>query len=147
MRISDWSSDVCSSDLLSQHSWQWCQVPTHYFSPGYPAFIWPDTRTRRPAWLPRPFRQSGARRRSCRRGRRLGCCRCGLADAHRTNRTTRHHVTIKVGREGTQLLGNRLVATHHPVVAEHRRNRSEEHTSELQSLIRTSYAVFCSKNK
>src|SRR3546814_3678724 len=26
-------------------------------------------------------------------------------------------------------------------------NRSEEHTSELQSLMRTSYAVFCWKNK
>src|SRR3546814_6630908 len=29
----------------------------------------------------------------------------------------------------------------------HRRNRSEEHTSELQSLMRTSYAVFCLKKK
>src|SRR3546814_4952406 len=27
------------------------------------------------------------------------------------------------------------------------RKRSEEHTSELQSLMRTSYAVFCLKNK
>src|SRR3546814_9356758 len=27
------------------------------------------------------------------------------------------------------------------------RNRSEEHTSELQSLMRTSYAVYCLKNK
>src|SRR3546814_2217013 len=27
------------------------------------------------------------------------------------------------------------------------RRRSEEHTSELQSLMRTSYAVFCSKKK
>src|SRR3546814_9277075 len=27
------------------------------------------------------------------------------------------------------------------------RDRSEEHTSELQSLMRTSYAVFCLKNK
>src|SRR3546814_8269547 len=27
------------------------------------------------------------------------------------------------------------------------RNRSEEHTSELQSLMRTSYAVFCLKQK
>src|SRR3546814_4308093 len=27
------------------------------------------------------------------------------------------------------------------------RRRSEEHTSELQSLMRTSYAVFCLKNK
>src|SRR3546814_7405960 len=30
---------------------------------------------------------------------------------------------------------------------QHRRNRSEEHTSELQSLMRISYAVFCLKKK
>src|SRR3546814_5862962 len=30
---------------------------------------------------------------------------------------------------------------------EHRRGRSEEHTSELQSLMRISYAVFCLKKK
>src|SRR3546814_20367321 len=30
---------------------------------------------------------------------------------------------------------------------EHRRHRSEEHTSELQSLMRTSYAVCCLQNK
>src|SRR3546814_10893031 len=29
----------------------------------------------------------------------------------------------------------------------HRRSRSEEHTSELQSLMRISYAVFCLKKK
>src|SRR3546814_1579032 len=29
----------------------------------------------------------------------------------------------------------------------HARNRSEEHTSELQSLMRSSYAVFCLKKK
>src|SRR3546814_9836494 len=29
----------------------------------------------------------------------------------------------------------------------HAQERSEEHTSELQSLMRISYAVFCSKNK
>src|SRR3546814_9318923 len=29
----------------------------------------------------------------------------------------------------------------------HRHGRSEEHTSELQSLMRISYAVFCLKNK
>src|SRR3546814_1560573 len=32
-------------------------------------------------------------------------------------------------------------------LAELGRNRSEEHTSELQSLMRISYAVFCLKNK
>src|SRR3546814_5058257 len=30
---------------------------------------------------------------------------------------------------------------------QHRRTRSEEHTSELQSLMRISYAVFCLKKK
>src|SRR3546814_4019859 len=30
---------------------------------------------------------------------------------------------------------------------QHQSQRSEEHTSELQSLMRISYAVFCSKNK
>src|SRR3546814_5139319 len=30
---------------------------------------------------------------------------------------------------------------------QHRRGRSEEHTSELQSLMRNSYAVFCLKKK
>src|SRR3546814_9828956 len=33
------------------------------------------------------------------------------------------------------------------VVDLHRTNRSEEHTSELQSLMRISYAVFCLKKK
>src|SRR3546814_2017702 len=31
--------------------------------------------------------------------------------------------------------------------AQHRKQRSEEHTSELQSLMRISYAVFCLKKK
>src|SRR3546814_5815573 len=34
-----------------------------------------------------------------------------------------------------------------PRHARHRRRRSEEHTSELQSLMRISYAVFCLKKK
>src|SRR3546814_6766803 len=38
----------------------------------------------------------------------------------------------------------------HPITRQRRRScwpRSEEHTSELQSLMRISYAVFCLKNK
>src|SRR3546814_5252588 len=34
-----------------------------------------------------------------------------------------------------------------PIPGVHSRHRSEEHTSELQSLIRISYAVFCWKKK
>src|SRR3546814_5054769 len=36
---------------------------------------------------------------------------------------------------------------HHGVGGAHQRHRSEEHTSELQSLMRISYAVFCLKKK
>src|SRR3546814_8103899 len=36
---------------------------------------------------------------------------------------------------------------HHIVRPGHRVDRSEEHTSELQSLMRISYAVFCLKKK
>src|SRR3546814_8436306 len=39
--------------------------------------------------------------------------------------------------------GHRLT----PTELNYRANRSEEHTSELQSLMRISYAVFCLKNK
>src|SRR3546814_3011708 len=34
-----------------------------------------------------------------------------------------------------------------PVILDAKRGRSEEHTSELQSLMRISYAVFCLKKK
>src|SRR3546814_9156373 len=36
---------------------------------------------------------------------------------------------------------------HNPIAAGPRAGRSEEHTSELQSLMRISYAVFCLKKK
>src|SRR3546814_2800190 len=45
------------------------------------------------------------------------------------------------GREHRILVGKKHVAPHHRVA------RSEEHTSELQSLMRISYAVFCLKKK
>src|SRR3546814_6476769 len=85
MRISDWSSDVCSSDLSSF--------------------------ARRVLTLPRrsASRRSGRRARSCawRRSDEVPTrANCGSAS-----------------------------------------RRSEEHTSELQSLMRISYAVFCLKKK
>src|SRR3546814_2564369 len=44
---------------------------------------------------------------------------------------------------GSTLPGHLFTATQRHM----RRERSEEHTSELQSLMRTSYAVFCLKKK
>src|SRR3546814_2347521 len=43
--------------------------------------------------------------------------------------------------------GVRLHRTEARRIRQHRRLRSEEHTSELQSLMRISYAVFCLKKK
>src|SRR3546814_5613025 len=49
-----------------------------------------------------------------------------------------------VGRGGRRGHGDPQLARRHRAAA---LPRSEEHTSELQSLMRISYAVFCSKNK
>src|SRR3546814_6680166 len=89
MRISDWSSDVCSSDLQRR------EHPTQYR--GHSCRVepcreqWPN-----PVCAENPFRAEGEAR----------------------------------GYDITTL-----------------RFRSEEHTSELQSLMRISYAVFCLKKK
>src|SRR3546814_5199708 len=89
LRISDWSSDVCSSDLCPASS------PQRRRGPG--------TRPR-----PSPPRPANGRRSSPHGPTSTGSCpRCGP------------------GRS--------------------RPCRSEEHTSELQSLMRISYAVFCLK--
>src|SRR3546814_3255923 len=97
MRISDWSSDVCSSDL-----------------PGGPG--------------PGHDRSGEA----------------GRAQDQQapTGRADRHGVApVPPGRAqgGPERMGARLA--HRPVP------RSEEHTSELQPLMRIMYAAFCSKKK
>src|SRR3546814_9833713 len=92
MRISDWSSDVCSSDLCCAK-----QCPIR-------------------AWRP-----SSARcRLSPGTGRPPGPATARIAPDGRA--------TARCCRRCTP-------------------NRSEEHTSELQSLMRISYAVFCLKKK
>src|SRR3546814_9225177 len=102
MRISDWSSDVCSSDLhqhlLERDSEARCGGDSHgrgEHDRGAPDFAMRDgnfERLAEPAWCGE------------------GCVEidCRQAEAQ---------------------------------------GRSEEHTSELQSLMRTSYAVFCVKKK
>src|SRR3546814_5152764 len=52
------------------------------------------------------------------------------------------------GRDGrSQLARRRLLLCRFPRRGPRGRARSEEHTSELQSLMRISYAVFCLKKK
>src|SRR3546814_2298949 len=48
---------------------------------------------------------------------------------------------------GIPVLGRRMVVPRHVAEIVDAGERSEEHTSELQSLMRNSYAVFCLKKK
>src|SRR3546814_8855261 len=103
MRISDWSSDVCSSDLGGSSA-----------PPDAGSF---HTSTR------------SDHERVCVAAQREP----PLASAVR-----RHHAFAAHGERST-LRGDAVF----PVGC----RRSEEHTSELQSLMRISYAVFCLKKK
>src|SRR3546814_10100043 len=62
-----------------------------------------------------------------------------------------HNISLPPGRFGgpevVDLFLNRLDYGSHPWLERLRGLRSEEHTSELQSLMRISYAVFCLKKK
>src|SRR3546814_7949529 len=58
------------------------------------------------------------------------------------------HVCLHPGRdEPHRRREKRVGAADHQPDAQVRTHRSEEHTSELQSLMRISYAVFCLKKK
>src|SRR3546814_7884228 len=65
----------------------------------------------------------------------------GIA-AQRQREVEAEHTLAGVEQEG--LARDRAAAVRHQHVD---RRRSEEHTSELQSLMRSSYAVFCLQNK
>src|SRR3546814_4487696 len=97
MRISDWSSDVCSSDLAP---------PCTDDIPNNDGYMRPKGRVEGASHLVRTSRRR----------------RDGLPSF------PAHRFGLRIPK------GNGDV-------------RSEEHTSELQSLMRISYAVFCLKNK
>src|SRR3546814_6570011 len=90
--------------------------------------------TGRPTGLLYPAAESALRR----RGRRL-------SGAERTARVIAQPSQRRNDERGVLLVVRcRQVAQQYAIDA---RTRSEEHTSELQSLIRLSYAVFCLKKK
>src|SRR3546814_3246816 len=102
MRISDWSSDVCSSDLRSV----------------------------KPAGLPSTFSPIAMT------GNRISVASMltiGLSGDWPTSGTPGKVISTP--------------QTSHLAVSSKYLTRSEEHTSELQSLMRISYAVFCLKKK
>src|SRR3546814_6791090 len=100
MRISDWSSDVCSSDLSNPQS--------------FPKPEKPSAKEEAPVALSRPLssKPSAGKKKLAR------CATRRLGQIHPDH--------VMLSRCG---------------------DRSEEHTSELQSLMRISYAVFCLKKQ
>src|SRR3546814_3888658 len=121
MRISDWSSDVCSSDLRVRY---WSSGSAYVSGCGKTA--------------------SKKRKTTAPEGRRPGHRRCDVASERRAHR--RHADRAVVGNVRLQA-GAALLARHGFVRLHEPLLRSEEHTSELQSLMRISYAVFCLKKK
>src|SRR3546814_7876166 len=116
MRISDWSSDVCSSDLL----------------PPLPATCTYARACQRQvsAEKLRPVKKSPMNGRNPEMKKEL------VTRLHKSFEDAVHHqegTEYWLARELQELLGYTT--------------RSEEHTSELQSLMRISYAVFCLKKK
>src|SRR3546814_9152471 len=106
MRISDWSSDVCSSDLITIED----------ESGIVNALLWARhfERQRRAVMASRPMLIEGEVQRS---------------------------------KEGVVHLMASRVVDHTAMLDALGDERSAEHTSELQSLMRISYAVFCLKKK
>src|SRR3546814_9782143 len=106
MRISDWSSDVCSSDLVT---------------------------------IPRPepagHAQASFGDRLGDKGGDVGTCDAGVA-------TSGDALSGGQQRDVRGAPGKRALGRDEPRMIG---GRSEEHTSELQSLMRISYAVFCLK--
>src|SRR3546814_8409907 len=128
MLISDWSSDVCSSDL---HPRGVGQAPVTWTIAK--AGLAPSSRLTAAAPRRGTHRQAAGWP-TCRRAPRQTSDRTGarpLRDPHRAG-CRRPLRTVLVSR---------------PDWLRDSARRSEEHTSELQSLMRISYAVFCLKKK
>src|SRR3546814_5675275 len=123
MRISDWSSDVCSSDLIAP------RPSPLLFENGRPDLEVHSTHS---------AHSTHAARHARRRGLVFGHFRDSRFGGDEQARDG-----SRVLQRSTDDLGRIDDAGLHQVFIDF---KSEEHTSELQSLMRISYAVFCLNN-
>src|SRR3546814_5005794 len=124
MRISDWSSDVCSSDLLQD--WTETADVVLVDAPCSGTGTWrrnPEAR-----WRLTPERLD-----------RLATLQAHLLEVACP--------LVKSGGALVYVVCSLLDEEGAGQIAAFLGSRSEEHTSELQSLMRISYAVFCLKKK
>src|SRR3546814_6493167 len=132
MRISDWSSDVCSSDLLGMHGGD-----TEFL-----VFKGLATEVGR--------QHGGGRRIADLRGVELHVHMAVLVAFPGGDRATIGFTEIAHGQASLKSVGGRFCGPYCRPQSDFMQPpapRSEEHTSELQSLMRISYAVFCLKKK
>src|SRR3546814_4095300 len=135
MRISDWSSDVCSSDLLADRQLADLGQVGGELQGGQVLLAAAELPAHRERELGDPARVPG----------QVGVAQ--LDGAHQRG----HHLVdgalllLSLLHQLGDVAGHRDDAARLAVGVEE--GRSEEHTSELQSLMRTSYAGFCLKKK
>src|SRR3546814_1808912 len=122
MRISDWSSDVCSSDLLPIGSFQALQHRA--------AHLYSEMEVARSAVL--------------KAQQLLDAGDAGADAAVSVAKAMTGMATTLSAQESVQMHGGIGMTDEYDVGFY---MRSEEHTSELQSLMRISYAVFCLNKK
>src|SRR3546814_3476734 len=137
MRIRDWSSDVCSSDLeggaaflVHQPRQRLGKLRVRIVGSG-PALGLDEQRPARPHATQRVVQPR-------RRGDQLALRRAVEVRPTKPGRALETAVLVQDDARRDQPGPGQPVGE---------QRRSEEHTSELQSLMRTSYAVFCLKKK
>src|SRR3546814_5217360 len=127
MRISDWSSDVCSSDLVAavvDELHQVCQRHRLRQVPGmHEGAVW--------------LRRHAHSRQRCPRVLQRGAAARDDAGFGGAEDLAHFAAEARLGGRGQRLRKRRGRGD----------DRSEEHTSELQSLMRISYAVFVLQKK
>src|SRR3546814_2114435 len=134
MRISDWSSDVCSADLDAgfRRAFEDIAILRLRHTGERAAIEGCDGRSARAGILPLNIAQTSRREQ--------------FGDVGRADRMVVAGPEADVARRRIVefgLVGRRAIAGFRAVEAVVRIIRSEEHTSELPSLMRISYAVFC----
>src|SRR3546814_2077763 len=129
LRISDWCSDVCSSDLSAHRA---CDASARWHEPCREGIC----------------RGAGPRRSRC--PHPVTLCRGRVAtEAGPPGQSlfSRRGVRRHIASSGNAAGGAQAALVRHDGQYCGAGCRSEEHTSELQSLMRISYAVFCLKKK
>src|SRR3546814_2960800 len=133
MRIIDWSSDVCSSDLISPTGSRCpCSSLDGERSASGPPAHEASSIAHSPAAGVEPLR----RPENCTHAQ-------SNSDVSGARRFTRRHASMLLATFAVSSCAGSTMLRADSLAGE----RSEEHTSELQSLMRISYAVFCLKKQ